>query len=321
MRIAMVCPYFKPIPPEGYGGIERVVSTLTEALVERGHAVMLYAPLGSRTNAMLQICGAEGLRERLAGWEADVIHDHAPHDGRSPVRDSPPWPALSTYHCKDYTGHARNVVCLSRAQRDGLGPAMSESPVIPIPVDPDLYPLTDGKGGYALFMGLMAPWKGPHRAILAAREAGIRIVLAGPKAEPFFSREVAPLLDSDAEYVGEVGGQRRLDLLGGAVALLMPNSDESDWQEPGATVVSEAGACGTPTLAFANGCLPEIVTGENGQICKDTDDMAGCITMAKRGIWKSHEVRQATLERFAAGRIAWLYEELYSLVAEGRTWN
>jgi len=321
MRIAMVCPYFKPIPPEGYGGIERVVSILTEALVERGHVVMLYAPLGSQTNAMLQICGIEGLRGRLAGWEADVIHDHAPHDVRSPVRDSPPWPALSTYHCKDYTGHARNVVCLSRAQRDGLGPAMKESPVIPIPVDPDLYPLVESKEDYALFMGMLVEWKGPHRAILAAREAGIKIVLAGPKAEPFFDREVAPLLDGDAEYVGEVGGQRRLDLLGRAVALLMPNSDESDWREPGATVVSEAGACGTPTLALANGCLPEVITEGNGAICPDIGGMAGALRMAIEGRWAPGDVRNHTVERFGDYAIAARYEVLYALVAGGGGWN
>ena len=37
LRIAQVAPLFESVPPAGYGGTERVVSYLTEALVEMGH--------------------------------------------------------------------------------------------------------------------------------------------------------------------------------------------------------------------------------------------------------------------------------------------
>ncbi|MBV8652887.1 MAG: glycosyltransferase, partial [Alphaproteobacteria bacterium] len=47
MRIAMVSTVYKQTPPRGYGGIERVVHTLTEALIREGHDVTLFATPGS----------------------------------------------------------------------------------------------------------------------------------------------------------------------------------------------------------------------------------------------------------------------------------
>ena len=43
MRIAIVAPLAEAVPPQRYGGTERVVSALTEELVRRGHDVTLFA--------------------------------------------------------------------------------------------------------------------------------------------------------------------------------------------------------------------------------------------------------------------------------------
>jgi hypothetical protein len=51
MRIAQVSPPFESVPPTGYGGTERVVATLTDALVRRGHQVNLFASGDSHTSA------------------------------------------------------------------------------------------------------------------------------------------------------------------------------------------------------------------------------------------------------------------------------
>ncbi len=42
-----------PVPPEGYGPWEQVVSNLTEGLVASGHEVTLFAAAGSQTSAHL----------------------------------------------------------------------------------------------------------------------------------------------------------------------------------------------------------------------------------------------------------------------------
>src|SRR5690606_10644593 len=57
MRIAQVAPLYESVPPKLYGGTERVVSWLTEALVRRGHQVTLFASGDSQTSARLvRVC-------------------------------------------------------------------------------------------------------------------------------------------------------------------------------------------------------------------------------------------------------------------------
>ena len=62
MKIAQVAPLYERVPPEQYGGTERVVSYLTEELVEWGHEVTLFASGDSITNAELVACCPRSLR-------------------------------------------------------------------------------------------------------------------------------------------------------------------------------------------------------------------------------------------------------------------
>src|SRR5919109_3308257 len=62
MRIAQVAPLYESVPPQLYGGTERVVSYLTEALVEQGHDVTLFASGDSVTKARLVGSCPRGLR-------------------------------------------------------------------------------------------------------------------------------------------------------------------------------------------------------------------------------------------------------------------
>ena len=53
MRIAQIAPLYEAVPPKLYGGTERVVSNLTEALVADGHDVTLFASGDSETSGNL----------------------------------------------------------------------------------------------------------------------------------------------------------------------------------------------------------------------------------------------------------------------------
>src|SRR5689334_25139817 len=94
MRIAQVAPLAESVPPKFYGGTERVVSWLTEDLVELGHNVTLFASGDSATRAHLvpvwpralrlskprvdpivaQTISLQHVAERAA--EFDIIHFH-----------------------------------------------------------------------------------------------------------------------------------------------------------------------------------------------------------------------------------------------------
>jgi len=62
MRIAQIAPLTESVPPKLYGGTERVVSYITEALVELGHDVTLFASGDSQTKAKLEAVWPRALR-------------------------------------------------------------------------------------------------------------------------------------------------------------------------------------------------------------------------------------------------------------------
>ena len=56
MRIAQVVPLYESTPPHAYGGTERVVALLSDALVELGHEVTLFACADASTKARRPTC-------------------------------------------------------------------------------------------------------------------------------------------------------------------------------------------------------------------------------------------------------------------------
>ena len=94
MKIAQIAPLAERVPPPAYGGIELVVSLLTEELVRRGHEVTLFASGDSITSAALESVHPRALRldstvkeygiyEMLQlsklyekSGEFDIIHSH-----------------------------------------------------------------------------------------------------------------------------------------------------------------------------------------------------------------------------------------------------
>src|SRR4029079_827170 len=62
MKIAQIAPLIESVPPSLYGGTERVVSYLTEELVELGHDVTLFASGDSITAARLRAPCPRALR-------------------------------------------------------------------------------------------------------------------------------------------------------------------------------------------------------------------------------------------------------------------
>ncbi len=310
-----------------YGGTERVVSYLTEELVRQGHEVTLYASGDSRTNARLVACSERALRlsdcidplahhvvmlERVCrdAGQYDIVHFHTdyPHFPMSRRRRTP---HITTLHGRldlpDLQPLYREfedmpLVSISDAQRAPIAWANWRATVyhgLPL----DLHTLRKQSGKYLAFLGRVSPEKRIDRAIEIAARTGMELKIAAKvdKADQqYYDAVIKPLLDHPlVEFLGEVGGRDKDELLGNAYALVFP----IDWPEPFGLVMIEAMACGTPVIAFRKGSVPEVIDeGVSGFVVTSVEAAVKAVARIPE---LSREVCRETFERrFSAERMA-----------------
>jgi glycosyltransferase involved in cell wall biosynthesis len=334
MRIAEVSPLFESVPPKYYGGTERVVAYLTEELVQQGHEVTLFASGDSRTRARLIAPCPEALRlsKDLTDWlphhvlmleqvlkrrdEFDVIHFHIDYL-HFPLARRERLAHVTTLHGRldmpDLPRLYREfrempVVSISRAQRQPL-PWLRWLGTVHHGLPEKLYELREGPGRYLAFLGRISPEKRVDRAIRIAQRVGIPLKIGAKidKANRDYFKSIKPLFEAPlVEYVGELGEAEKQEFLGNALALLFP----IDWPEPFGLVMIEAMACGTPTIAYANGSVTEILEDSvTGFIVKD---LSGAIEAVKRiGAIDRRGCRRRFEERFTARGMARAYLSVF----------
>ncbi len=337
MRIGVIAPPWTPVPPPLYGGTELIVDLQCRGLQAAGHEVVLYTTGDSTCPVPRRwvLDQADGFRmgiaatearhvlaayAELAGENVDIVHDHT-IVGPLYAGSFPGLRVVGTAHgpfnadLRDYYAHvARHhaLVCISHHQRSTAA-GIPVAAVIHHGIDASAFPFGGGRGGYALYLGRMAPDKGAHRAIEACRKAGVPLKLVAKMREPgeraYFDAEVAPLLSDQVIYLGEVPQEDKVQLLSEALALVNPIR----WPEPFGLVMTEALACGTPVVTFAEGAAPEIVEhGRTGFVCADEGEMAEGVlraaTLDRRACRASVE-GYFSADRMVADHLA-LYEDL-----------
>jgi glycosyltransferase involved in cell wall biosynthesis len=338
MRIGIVAPPWFPVPPQGYGGIEAVVHTLSLALQRAGHEVVLAASSDS-TSLVPMVPGLPESEPEALGLtltemrfvslaydalgDMDLIHDHTV--GGPLYRHRPPGvPIAATVHgpfipemLDVYRSAAKDtsIVAISR-HHASMATGVEIAAVIHHGLDPGSIPVGTGHGGYACFLGRVHPTKGIVEAILTARDAGIPIKIAAKMREPaeqaYFDLMVRPLLGTDAEYLGELGSAEKHELLGGAVALVNP----IQWNEPFGMVMIEALATGTPVIATPRGSAPEIV--EDGITGYLGIDHLGLVDALLRAAALDRAACRTAVEgHFSAERMATEHLALYRRMLEG----
>jgi glycosyltransferase involved in cell wall biosynthesis len=334
LRIAQIAPLAEAVPPKLYGGTERVIWWLTEALVDLGHDVTLYASGDSRTSARLVTCAPTGLRlagindhtasllamlDRVLGdaHRYDILHFHVDflhfptfrHLARKSLttlhgrQDLPDFlPAFRTFR-------EMQLVSISDDQRGPIAEAQFAG-TVHHGLPRDLIPFSARGGDYLAFIGRISPEKRPDRAIEIARRAGMKLKIAAKvdRADAaYFEAEIKPLLDDPLiEFVGEIGDAEKPAFLGGARALLFP----IDWPEPFGLVMIEAMAAGTPVIAWRCGSTAEVIEpGRSGFLVDSVDEAVAAVAAA--GDVSRAQVRAAFEERFTADRMARDYVGLY----------
>ncbi len=343
MRIAQIAPISERVPPKKYGGTERVISSLTEALVRRGHDVTLFATADSQTSAKLVSTYPHATRQDMpqytvtrAIWglrhigiaygvqnEFDMIHDHTGWLGVATANTSKT-PVVMTLHGA-FTEEAlalfesfRNpyLVSISDAQRRPA-PDLNYIATVYNGLSMEHYPFSTDHDGYLLFVGRFCKEKSPHFAIEVAKALDLPLILAAKLEEgassQYFEEYIKPHLSDKIRWVGEVDEQARNLLYSRALCSLHPVS----WPEPFGLTLIEAMACGTPVIAFNQGSIPEVIkNGETGFVVATQEEMIQAVCQIEK--IDRRACRLHALKHFSIDRMVDNYEMIYDAILLGR---
>lgn len=339
MRIAQIAPLWETVPPPAYGGIELVVSLLTDELVRRGHDVTLFASGDSITLADLAAVHPKALRldptvkePAIYEWmhlsalymradEFDLIHSHVGCSSL-PFAELVKTPTVHTLHGiftpdneKMFAfAHQQPYVSISNAQRKPhLGLNCVATVYNGIDVDRfNFYP-QPAEPPYLAFLGRISPEKGVHLAIEIAKRTGWHLKIAGKidKVDhAYYEAEIKPQIDGkQIQFLGEANHMQKNVLLGNAVATLFPIT----WREPFGLVMIESMAAGTPVVAMNLGSAPEVIVhGKTGFLCADMNECVSAldsIHQLNRLTCREHVVNHFSVKQMVDG-----YEAVYRQV-------
>lgn len=340
MHIAQIAPLHEAVPPKLYGGTERVVAHLCDALVDLGHEITLFAAADARTRARLMPVREESIRLDSAALKSDlaahlamlyevkrcaaqfdILHFHTDML-HFPFFESCAANCVTTVHgrldIKDLgSAYARwdmfGLVSISDAQRGPL-PDANWLATVGHGLPNDLYRLQiKPEGKYLAFLGRISPEKRPEVAIRIALQAGLTLRIAA-KVDAvdaaYFEEVVRPLLHHPSiEFIGEIGDAEKSAFLGNALALVVP----IDWPEPFGLVMIEAFACGCPVIAWDRGSVPEIVEhGVTGFVVRNDEEALKAISRIAE--IDRRTVRATFERRFSAASMAQAYLDVYRSV-------
>jgi len=289
MNIALIIN--ERVPVIKYGGTERVVTWLSDALAAEKHNVYICAPRGSSSKCaeIIEYNPKKSFPLQLPS-NIDIVHFHTSNNRDYGI------PSITTFHwvAGDNYQFPKNVVFLSKSHSRRYN-----SPhFVYNGLDPSEYIYSEKKDDYFLFLSKASrSSKGVDRAIKLAKRMGFKLLIAGGYRLS---------LNRNIQFLGEVGGKRKAELLANAKGLIFPIS----WGEPFGLVTIEAMISGTPVISTPYGAVPEIVTPEVGFICKDDREMENAIERVGEKL--PQECRKHVIENFTSKIMAQNYLFYYN---------
>ncbi len=361
LKIAQLVPPWISVPPKKYGGTELIVSHLTEELIKRGHQVTLFASGDSITRAkLISVCPKAlygvGIPWTDAFWPLlhtstafekaknfDIIHNHFHYFGLS-FSSLVKTPVVTTYH-GDFATAEKNpakyqilekfkrnyFISISNLQRKFTKVNLNFIATVYNGINLKEFKFNNKSQNYLVWLGRITEKKGIIEAIRAAKKIKLPLKIAAkidknylPDVK-FYEEKVKPLIDGkQIQYLGEVTGSVRNELLRNALALLNPIK----WNEPFGLVMPEAMACGTPVVAFNRGSVPEIVKdGKTGFVVSQFDkkkkiNIKGLVEAIKKvDQIDRKECRRRVEENFTVEKMVDGYEEVYYKIVKRRQKN
>lgn len=329
MRVAVLSPVAWRTPPVHYGPWEQMASNLTEELVKLGVEVTLFATGDSLTSGKLNWAIEEGY-ETKKGQDAkvleclhisnlmenandfDIIHNHFDF---LPLTYSKLMntPMITTIHgfsseqiIPVYEKYNTNTYYVSISDSD-RHPKLNYLATVYNGLNVDDFTLNLNPKDQFLFFGRIHPHKGTAEAIAIAKETNKNLIIAGIiQDQNYFDNEVAPHLDSQIQFIGHAGPEKRNELMGESLALLHPIS----FDEPFGLSVAEAMMCGTPVIAFNRGSMSELI--EHGT----TGFLVNTVAQASKAVEELPQINRSQCSakaksRFSAETMATKYLNLY----------
>jgi glycosyltransferase involved in cell wall biosynthesis len=338
MKIAQIAPLYESIPPKLYGGTERVVAHLCNALVDLGHDVTLFAAGEAQTKARLIATRDQSIRLDPTPLKSDVAaHLTTLHEVKKrasqfdilhfhldllhlPLFEAHSAKCVTTLHgrldLKDLRlayqhWPSMGLVSISESQRAPLADS-NWLATVQNGLDADRYVFQPRPTGtYLAFLGRVSPEKGCDEAIRLAKLARIPLRIAAKvdnADKAYFEAVVQPMLDDPLiQFIGEIGDHEKSDFLGNARALLFPIA----WPEPFGLVMIEAMACGTPVIAYNRGAVPEVLHhGVSGFIVSSAEEATKAIERIEQ--LDRRVIRKLFERQYTADTMARAYVKVFS---------
>ncbi len=345
LKIAQIAPLWFPVPPEKYGGTERIIHFLTEELVKRGHRVTLFASGDSKTRARLISVTKEHLIGQKISWQDwwwnnlnyslafenaekfDIIHSHWTPPGmyfqrfvKTPVLHTlHNIPVKTDHRWRIFKNYQRdsNVVFISKKEKKNSPIRFKREYVIYNGIDLTQFKFNPKPKDHLIWIGRICEKKGIENAIFVAKKIGMKLILTGqlqPQYENYFREKIKPYLNSKIKYLGELDQKGLSDFYGQAICFLYP----FEWQEPFGLSMVEAMACGTPVIAFDLGSAKEVIkNGKTGFVVpffdkKGRKNIQGLIEAIKKiDKIKREDCRLWVEKKFRMEKMVDEYEKIY----------
>jgi glycosyltransferase involved in cell wall biosynthesis len=299
LNIAIVAAPFIPVPPKGYGGLERVVYDLAVPLAQMGHKVTVFGADESnvegcnvvRYGPAIGTVKCDWLQEerkafdrvasQLAGF--DIIHTndwfgmayklraanssikvcHTHHGGLNTEwwgTSKPPFPL--------------NLFSISRFMADVYRQQGLTARPIYNGVSLEKYAYQERKGDRLIFVGRADTFKQPHVAVEVAKRLNVALDLVCGTfvyGEQYMASVKAMCDGTQIRWIEDPPQDEKVRLIQNAKCLLFP----SRMMEPFGLVAAEANCCGTPAIGFDDGAIPEVIAdGVTGFVVHDYTRMA-----------------------------------------------
>jgi len=337
LKIALIVNPLIPVPPQNYGGIERIVSMLINELSPR-HEITLFANAASTPGCKL-IAYTEadkyGLKDflrinlltsKILWQQFDVVHTFGRMNNIAFLMAAR-LPKVVSYQLPPTLSQVKKAVKIA-PHGSLFFTACSNYISQQIKNDCDVTTIYNGvelsdylynpkvdADAPLIFLGRIQQEKGTDIAIDVALRTNRKLIIAGnipheARHQQYFEEKIKPQIDGkQIIYIGAVNNTQKNELLGNAAALLMPVT----WDEPFGIVMTEALACGTPVIGFARGAVPEVITNNvNGFVCTNTDKMVDAVNNISA--IDRNTCRKIAEEKFSSGLLVAQYEALYKKI-------